>query len=168
MIARRWHDISRNGRSRNSLSRASSIMPSEDGLFRKYRIVFVDGRPYACHMAIADRWDIWYLNAGMSDSAASVSKKKPSCARSTSVLRAVIATALAGMAERMGLDYFTVDCAENKRGRIVDIRGGQHRRRAQHGFARAVSLQAAADAHNLRGIRRDAVPPRPAGREHAA
>ena len=38
----------------------------DDGLFRKYRIVFVDGRPYACHMAIADRWDIWYLNAGMS------------------------------------------------------------------------------------------------------
>src|ERR1700722_8894956 len=37
----------------------------EDGLFRKYRIVVVDGRPYACHMAIADRWDIWYLNAGM-------------------------------------------------------------------------------------------------------
>src|SRR6516165_7170921 len=43
---------------------------SEDGLFRKYRIVFVDGRPYACHMAIADRWDIWYLNAGMTHSAA--------------------------------------------------------------------------------------------------
>ena len=37
----------------------------DDGLFRKYRIVIVDGRPYACHMAIADRWDIWYLNAGM-------------------------------------------------------------------------------------------------------
>src|SRR5262249_52122837 len=42
---------------------------SADGLFRKYRVVFVDGRPYACHMAIADRWDIWYLNAGMSASA---------------------------------------------------------------------------------------------------
>ncbi len=42
----------------------------DDGLFRKYRVVFVDGRPYACHMAIAERWDIWYLNAGMSDSAA--------------------------------------------------------------------------------------------------
>src|SRR6185312_14823743 len=36
-----------------------------DGLYRKYRVAFVDGRPYACHMAIADRWDIWYLNAGM-------------------------------------------------------------------------------------------------------
>ena len=42
---------------------------NDDGLFRKYRIVFIDGRPYACHMAIADRWDIWYLNAGMSISA---------------------------------------------------------------------------------------------------
>src|SRR5260370_38933613 len=39
---------------------------NDDGLFRKYRIVVVDGRPYACHMAIADRWDIWYLNADMS------------------------------------------------------------------------------------------------------
>src|SRR6185437_874463 len=39
---------------------------SDDDLFRKYRIVFIDGWPYACHMAIADRWDIWYLNAGMS------------------------------------------------------------------------------------------------------
>ncbi|MBV9459431.1 MAG: hypothetical protein JO141_18200, partial [Bradyrhizobium sp.] len=29
---------------------------SLDGLYRKYRVVFVDGRPYACHMAIADRW----------------------------------------------------------------------------------------------------------------
>ena len=38
-------------------------------LFRKYRVVFVDGQPYACHMAIADRWDIWYLNADMSHSA---------------------------------------------------------------------------------------------------
>src|SRR5262249_31283158 len=43
---------------------------SADGLFRKYRIVLVDGRAYACHMAIAERWDIWYLNAGMMESAA--------------------------------------------------------------------------------------------------
>src|SRR3984957_4079834 len=42
---------------------------SDDGLFRKYRIVVVDGRPYAVHLAIADRWDIWYLNAGMTFSA---------------------------------------------------------------------------------------------------
>ena len=38
---------------------------STDGMFRKYRIVFVDGKPYACHMAIADEWKVWYLNADM-------------------------------------------------------------------------------------------------------
>lgn len=38
---------------------------SADGLYRKYRLAIVDGKPYACHMAIADRWDIWYLNAYM-------------------------------------------------------------------------------------------------------
>ena len=27
--------------------------------------------------------------------------------------------ALAGMAERIGLDYFTVDCAENQRGELL-------------------------------------------------
>jgi hypothetical protein len=28
-------------------------------------------------------------------------------------------TALAGMADRIGLDYFTIDCAENKRGELL-------------------------------------------------
>ena len=38
---------------------------SRDGMFRKYRIVFVDGKAYGCHMAIADEWKVWYLNADM-------------------------------------------------------------------------------------------------------
>lgn len=40
-----------------------------DRLFRKYRIVFIDGRPHACHMAIADQWKVWYLNANMTECA---------------------------------------------------------------------------------------------------
>ncbi|MDU6750661.1 MAG: efflux RND transporter permease subunit, partial [Bradyrhizobium sp.] len=85
---------------------------SEDGLFRKYRVVFVDGVAYACHMAIARRWDICYLNAGM---AASEAKRLEEAAfmqtfdigfgrRHRSVLAAI--------AERIGLDYFIIDCAE--------------------------------------------------------
>jgi hypothetical protein len=92
---------------------------NDDGLFRKYRIVFIEGRPYACHMAIADRWDIWYLNAGM---AFSESKR----AEEANFMRAFDdefavrhRQALAAMAERVGLDYFTVDCAENKAGELL-------------------------------------------------
>jgi hypothetical protein len=92
---------------------------SEDGLFRKFRVVFVDGIPYACHMAIADRWDIWYLNAGMSDSAAKRLEEQTFMQTFDFGFARRHATALAGMAERVGLDYFTIDCAENKQGDLL-------------------------------------------------
>jgi hypothetical protein len=92
---------------------------NEDGLFRKFRLVFVGGKPYACHMAIADRWDIWYLNAGMSDSAAKRLEEQTFMQTFDFGFARRHATALAGMAERIGLDYFTIDCAENKRGDLL-------------------------------------------------
>jgi hypothetical protein len=91
----------------------------DDGLFRKYRIVFVDGRPYACHMAIADRWDIWYLNAGMSGSASKrLEEEAFMCTFDIGFARRH-KTALAGMAKRIGLEYFTIDCAENEDGDLL-------------------------------------------------
>jgi hypothetical protein len=90
-----------------------------DGLFRKYRIVFIGGKPYACHMAIADRWDIWYLNAGMAFSA----EKRDEEARFMRNFDVDFAlrhrTALAAVASRVGLDYFTIDCAENRNGELL-------------------------------------------------
>jgi len=91
----------------------------EDGLFRKYRVVFVDGRPYACHMAIADRWDIWYLNAGMSESAAKRLEEETFMRTFDTGFARRHRTALTGLAERIGLDYFTVDCAENNTGELL-------------------------------------------------
>jgi hypothetical protein len=91
----------------------------DDGLFRKCRIVFIDGQPYACHLAVADRWDIWYLNAGMS---ASVSKRleEESFMRTFDVGFACRhQAALTGLAKRIGLDYFTIDCAETKSGSLL-------------------------------------------------
>ena len=92
---------------------------NEDGLFRKYRVVFIAGRPYACHMAIAARWDIWYLNAGMSDNAAKRLEEETFMRTFDIGFARRHATALAGMADRIGLDYFTIDCAENKDGDLL-------------------------------------------------
>jgi hypothetical protein len=92
---------------------------SDDGLFRKYRIVFVDGRPFACHMAITDRWDVWYLNAGMS---ASASKRREEAAFMRTFDTGFAwrhEIALTAMADWIGLDYFTVDCAETKSGSLL-------------------------------------------------
>ena len=42
---------------------------SPDGLYRKYRIILIDGQAYACHLAISNHWMVHYLNADMIDSA---------------------------------------------------------------------------------------------------
>ena len=91
----------------------------EDGLFRKYRVVFVDDRPYACHMAIADRWDIWYLNAQMSHSAAKRLEEETFMRTFDTGFGRRHQLALAAMAERIGLDYFTVDCAQTRDGSLL-------------------------------------------------
>jgi hypothetical protein len=92
---------------------------SDDGLFRKYRIVVVDGRPYACHMAIADRWDIWYLNADMAFSESKRREEEDFIRTFDSGFAVRHQSALAAMIDRIGLDYFTIDCAENKREELL-------------------------------------------------
>ena len=92
---------------------------NRDGLFRKYRIAFIDGRPYACHMAIADRWDIWYLNAGMSASANKRFEEQTFMQTFDIGFARRHAIALNGIAKRIGLDYFTVDCAETTNGSLL-------------------------------------------------
>jgi glutathione synthase/RimK-type ligase-like ATP-grasp enzyme len=91
----------------------------DDGLFRKLRIVIVDGKPYACHLAVADRWDIWYLNAGMTQSAGKRLEEETFMQTFDIGFARRHATALAGMIDRIGLDYFMVDCAETKDGSLL-------------------------------------------------
>jgi hypothetical protein len=92
---------------------------SDDGLFRKYRIVLIDGKPYACHLAITDRWDIWYLNAGMSASADKRSEEATFMQTFDSGFAQRHRAALAGLSKRIGLDYFTIDCAETRDGSLL-------------------------------------------------
>ena len=92
---------------------------SRDGLFRKYRIAFIGGKPYACHMAIAERWDIWYLNAGMAFSAEKRLEEERFMRDFDRDFARRHKNALAGLAKRVGLDYFTIDCAENNNGELL-------------------------------------------------
>ncbi|MBR0973746.1 MULTISPECIES: ATP-grasp domain-containing protein [Bradyrhizobium] len=87
---------------------------SPDGLYRKYRLAMVDGKPYACHMAIADRWDIWYLNAYMAFSEEKRAEEAVFMLDFDHAFAARHKVALDEMSRRVGLDYFIVDCAENQ------------------------------------------------------
>ena len=92
---------------------------SADGLFRKYRIVVLNGKTYPCHMAIADQWDIWYLNAGMSFSESKRAEEAAFMQTFDDGFAARHGAALSRMIGRVGLDYFLVDCAENQNGELL-------------------------------------------------
>lgn len=92
---------------------------ADDGLFRKYRIVFVDGRAYACHMAVAERWDIWYLNAGMASCARKRLEEETFMRTFDIDFASRHRTALATLVERVGLEYFVIDCAETADGSLL-------------------------------------------------
>lgn len=97
---------------------------SSDGQFRKYRVVFVDGKPHACHMAISEQWKIWYLNAQMAES---VSKREEEAHFMQSFDDEFAKRhhgALAETAKRLGLEYFALDCAETKDGQLLVFEGG--------------------------------------------
>jgi hypothetical protein len=92
---------------------------SADGLFRKYRVVCVDGRPYACHMAILDKWNIWYLNADM---VANEDKRRQEADFMDNFDEGFgrrHAKAFDELCHRLDLDYFMVDCAETKSGELL-------------------------------------------------
>jgi glutathione synthase/RimK-type ligase-like ATP-grasp enzyme len=90
-----------------------------DGLFRKYRIMLIEGRPFICHMGISEHWMIHYANAGMADS----EKKRDEEARFMSDFDVGFAVKHAGafkeIHERLGLDYLGIDCAETQDGCLL-------------------------------------------------
>lgn len=92
---------------------------SGDGLFRKYRIVFVDRKPYACHMAIAEEWKVWYLNADMALSVPHRLEEGLFMSTFDSDFGQRHAETLAEVAWHIGLDYFVIDCAETREGKLL-------------------------------------------------
>jgi hypothetical protein len=90
-----------------------------DGLFRKYRVVAVDGKSFACHMAIADQWKIWYLNTDMTTNPALRAEEAAFMAKFDEEFGRRHERALAEMFARTGLDYLTVDCAETRAGELL-------------------------------------------------
>ncbi len=90
-----------------------------DGLFRKYRIVLIDGHPYACHMALSDHWMIHYVNGGMFESAIKRQEEARFMADFDQDFAVRHQPALRCIHERLGLDYLVMDCAETPNGQLL-------------------------------------------------
>ena len=92
---------------------------SADGQFRKYRVVLIDGQPFAAHMAISDHWMIHYLNAGMSERADKRAEEAAFMAGFEQGFAARHGAALQAIHAAFGLDYLGIDCAETADGRLL-------------------------------------------------
>jgi hypothetical protein len=90
-----------------------------DGRFRKLRVAMVGGRPFIVHMAISERWMVHYLNAGMAEDAAKRAEEAAMMATFDQDFAARHADAFAAIQAAFGLDYFAIDCAEDRQGRLL-------------------------------------------------
>ncbi len=97
---------------------------SPDGLYRKYRIVFVDRKPFAVHMAMTENWAVWYLNADMYASAEKRDEEARFMTGFDEGFGARHKAALDEIAARLDLDYLIIDCAETKDGKLLVFEAG--------------------------------------------
>lgn len=88
-----------------------------DGRFRKFRIALIDGIAYACHMAVSSHWMVHYVNAGMYEDARKREEEASFMAHFDDFAQRH-RVALEAVHERIGLDYFCIDCTEAPDGRL--------------------------------------------------
>lgn len=92
---------------------------SEDGQFRKYRIMLIDGEPHLAHMAISDHWMVHYLNAGMLDSESKRQEEADTMAAFNHNFARRHQDALKQIHQVSGLDYLGIDCGETLEGDLL-------------------------------------------------
>ena len=91
----------------------------DDGYFRKYRIIIVDGEPIAYHLAISPRWMIHYYNAPMREHAWMREEERRFLEHFEDVFSETLRAALREIARRLELEYVGVDCSIDREGRLV-------------------------------------------------
>ncbi len=92
---------------------------SVDGLFRKYRVVLIDGRPFVCHMGISQHWMVHYPYDEMREDPARRVEEAACMASFDEDFAMRHGAAITAVQARFGLDYVGFDCAETRDGKLL-------------------------------------------------
>jgi len=92
---------------------------SDDGQFRKYRVVLIQGRPFLAHLAISSHWIVHYLNADMVGNGQKCAEEAEAMAHFDEGLGQRHQNAFQAMYEALPLDYLIIDCAETHDGQLL-------------------------------------------------
>ena len=92
---------------------------SADGFHRKYRAIFVGGRPLPYHLAISPNWMVHYESAGMEGAADRLAEEARFLDDPAAALGADAWAAVAAIGAAMDLDYAGVDFSILPDGRVL-------------------------------------------------
>jgi len=90
-----------------------------DGMARKYRVMFIDGRLYPLHLAISVDWKVHYFSADMARNEAFREEERLFLLDMPGVLGSRALQALEGIAAALDLDYAGVDFALSPDGSVL-------------------------------------------------
>jgi tetratricopeptide (TPR) repeat protein len=93
--------------------------PSSDGLFRKYRFMFVGGEILPYHLAIGDNWKVHHATTRMAECPWMQTEEEAFLREPAGVFGPDAFEALRTISERIGLDYFGIDCGLSSDGRLI-------------------------------------------------
>lgn len=90
-----------------------------NGLYRKYRVIFVDGAPFPYHLAISSHWMVHYFSADMEGQAARLDEERRFLANPAAALGTDAMAVIAAIGRRLGLDYAGIDFSILPDGRVL-------------------------------------------------
>jgi tetratricopeptide (TPR) repeat protein len=92
---------------------------SADGHFRKYRFIFVHGEVLPYHLAIGDDWKVHHVNTDMANQEWMQREEAAFLNDPTQVFNPGHYRALREIQQRIGLDYFGIDCSIDTNGDLL-------------------------------------------------
>jgi tetratricopeptide (TPR) repeat protein len=142
---------------------------SADGHYRKYRVIFVDRKPYPYHMAIGDHWLVHYWTSGMDQDESRRAEEQAFLKDPQGVVGAKAWAALGAIAAALDLDYAGIDFGLLADGRLLFFEANatmlvhpDDEAIYQYREASVRTILAAVDAMIADRIRRGRVPDPPA------
>jgi glutathione synthase/RimK-type ligase-like ATP-grasp enzyme len=91
----------------------------QDGLFRKYRVLFVDGEMFPVHLAACEDWKIHYFSAQMAQHPERRAEDARFLAEMPAVLGSGVMRALAAIRDTLALDYAGIDFGVDRAGNLL-------------------------------------------------
>ena len=92
---------------------------SDDGMVRKFRVMFVDGKLYPLHLAISPDWKVHYFSADMAGNPMHRAEDERFLENMPEVLGAEGLAALERISQTIGLDYAGIDFALTRSGEVL-------------------------------------------------